>query len=70
MTEAIDPPSEIEQVADILGKQRPELPDLYRFASVQATIDDDKACGIGTCIEREHESLTVQTVTGEMLEIR
>ena len=50
MTESIDLPPEIEQVADLLGKQRPEVRDLFRYALVLATTDDEKAWVTGTCL--------------------
>jgi hypothetical protein len=40
MTEPIDLPPEIEQVADLLCKQRLEVRDRFRYALVLAMIDD------------------------------
>ena len=48
MTESIDLPPEIEQVAELLSLQRPEVRDLFRYALVLAMIDDEKAHVIGT----------------------
>jgi hypothetical protein len=68
MTESIDLPPEIEQVADLLSKQRPEVRDLFRYALVLAMVDDEKARVIGTRVE-EREWLTVKSVAGDVFEI-
>jgi hypothetical protein len=68
MAEASDPPPEIQRVADLLSKQRPEIRDLFRHALVLAMIDDEKARVIGTRVE-EREWLTVETVVGDVFEI-
>jgi hypothetical protein len=65
ITESIDPPPEIEQVAELLSQQRPEVRALFRNALVLAMIDDEKARVIGTRVEEEREWLAVETV-GEM----
>ena len=69
MSESIDLPPEIEQVADLLGKQCPEVRDLFRFALVMAMIDDEKAWLTGRRIEGEREYLTVRTIAGDVFEI-
>jgi hypothetical protein len=43
MTGPIDLPPEIEQVADLLSNQRPEVRDLFRYALVLVMIDDEEA---------------------------
>ena len=69
MTEAIDLPPEIEQVADLLIKQRPEVRALFRYALVLAMIDDEKAHVIRTRVEEEREWLTVETVASDVFAI-
>jgi hypothetical protein len=69
MTEPVYLPPEIEEVADILSKQRPEVRDLFRYALVLAMIDDEKAWVTGTRVGEERELLTVKTVAGDVFEI-
>jgi hypothetical protein len=68
MREPIDLPPEIEQVAALLSKQRPEVRDLFRYALVLAMIDDEKARITGTRVEEDREWLTVETVAGDAFE--
>ncbi len=70
MTEPIDLPPELERLADLLSEQPPEVRDLFRYALVLAMIDDEKARVIGTRVEEEREWLTVETVAGDVFEIR
>jgi hypothetical protein len=69
MSEPIDLPPEIEQVADLLGKQRPEVRVLFRYALVLAMIDDEKAHMTGTRIENNRKYLTVRSIAGDVIEI-
>jgi hypothetical protein len=69
MLAPIDLPAEIDQVADLLSKQRPEVRDLFRYALVLAMIDDEKAHVIGTREEEDREWLTVETIAGDVFEI-
>jgi hypothetical protein len=69
MSEPIDLPPEIEQVAELLSQQRPEVRDLFRYALVLAMIDDEKARVIRTRVGEEREWLTVETVAGDVFEI-
>ena len=69
MNESIDLPPEIQHVADLIGKQGPEVRELFRYALVLAMIGDEKARVIGTRVEEEREWLTVETVAGEVFEI-
>jgi hypothetical protein len=69
MTNPDDLPLEIEQVADLLSQQRPEVRELFRFALVLAMIDDEKARVIGTRVEEDGEWLTIETVAGDVFEI-
>ncbi len=47
----IDLPPEIEPVADLLSKERPEVRKLFRYALVLAMINDEKARVIGTRVD-------------------
>jgi hypothetical protein len=69
MTGPLVLPPEIEQVADLRSKQRPEVCDLFRFALVLAMIDDEKARVIGTRVDEGREWLTVETLAGDAFEI-
>jgi hypothetical protein len=69
MTESIDLPPEIEQVAHLAGRQRPGVREMFRYALMLAMIDDGKARITGTRIEADHEYLTDQTIAGDGCEI-
>ena len=69
MPESIDLPPELQRGADLLGKKRPEVRDLFRYALVIAMIDDEKARVIGAQVEEDREFVTVQTVAGDVFEI-
>jgi hypothetical protein len=61
-------PPEIQHVADLLSRQRPEVRDLFLYALVLTMIDDEKAHIISTRVE-VREWLTVQTIAGDVFEI-
>ena len=69
MTGPIELRPEIEQVADLLGKQRPEVRDLFRYALVLAMIDDEKARITNSRVEGNREYATVKTIAGDVFEI-
>jgi hypothetical protein len=68
MSERIDLPPEIKQVAHLISEKRPEVRDLLRYALVRSMIDDEKAHVIGKRVEEEREWLTVETVAGDVLD--
>jgi hypothetical protein len=65
----VELPPEIEQVADLVNEQPPEVREMFRYALVLAMIDDEKARIAGTPIESDREYLTVQTIAGDVFEI-
>ena len=69
MTEPIDLPPELQHVAELLSKQRPEVRDLFRYALMLAMIDDEKAHVIGTRKKNGQEWLTIKTLAGDVFEI-
>jgi hypothetical protein len=70
MTEPIGLPLEIEQVAELLSRQRAEVRELFRYALVLAMIDEEKAHVIGTRLEEGIEFLPVETVAGDVFDIK
>jgi hypothetical protein len=69
MTEPIDLPPEIQQVADLLSEQPRDVRELFRYALVLAMIDDEKARIDGTRVEEEGDWLTIETIAGDVFEI-
>lgn len=66
MTDPIDLPPEIEQVAELLSKERPGVRELLRYAIVLAMIDHEKAWVIGTRTENGQEWLTIKTIADDV----
>ena len=66
MSESNDLPPEIDQAADLQGRQRPEVHELFWYALVLAMIDDEQAHIAGTRNEGDHEYLTVQAIVGDV----
>ena len=65
MSGPIELPPELQRVADLLSEQPSEVRDLFRYALVLAMIDEEKARVIGTRVEEDRESLTIETVAGD-----
>jgi hypothetical protein len=69
VTNPIDLSPEIEQVADLLSKQSPQVRELFRYTLVLAMIDDEKARITGTRLIGCRECLAVRTIAGDVFEI-
>ena len=66
MTEAFELPPEIQHVADLLSKERPDVRELFRYVLVLAMIDDEKVHLISTRLEDGRAWPAVVTLAGDV----
>jgi hypothetical protein len=69
MTNPIDLPPGLQQVAHQLAEQPPAVRELFRSALVLAMIDDEKAWVTDTRLCDNRQCLTVRIVAGHVFEI-